>query len=469
MMTNQLKQFICCAFVFVLLGLPTQAMAETFTCPADESWFPITGNKPEMPTEVPDTGSNAFCGFYQFSWQAFLYLMSPSPTGSLVRNFEVQANYPVLEHDANGTPLNSCDDSVTGNTHKVSLAKSSSLPEDIHQAGDNATIYDQNGNVVYYEVKFNKKLCEVTSIQKTNNFPSGTTELKFAWKVLTDKDDKSKFITTKATIGGQSNINLGLVGMHIAIATENHPEFIWATFEHKNNAPDCVNAKASTPLFTNPTCTNALVKKKDIRKIINCDFNQAESETSITGTPTEICRVYAYGTASGDLKATENVDDITDLNANVLAILPNAGPAMKVLENYFNVGAIWVSDITKGSDVSNQRGSLRLANTVAETTFQNVDLHKSFVSNCFGCHNYAGTSSTFNKNTTSGSLSHIFDDIAIGKKQCISVQAGPIDDNADARKKCPNTCSNSSSNLTWNGQWVTTQLGTMSVCGCCGK
>ena len=32
---------------------------------------------------------------------------------------------------------------------------------------------------------------------------------------------------------------LGLVGMHMAIWTPNHPEMIWVTWEHKNNAPLC--------------------------------------------------------------------------------------------------------------------------------------------------------------------------------------------------------------------------------------
>ncbi len=465
-MPTQLKQLIRCAFLFVLLCLPTQAMAGTFDCQADASWFPSATNTPTMPTEVPNTGSNnPFCGFYQFSWQAFLYLMSPASTGT-ERNFEVQANYPVLEFDSSGKPLNSCDDTITGNTHRISLAKSENLPEDIHQAGDSATIYDQNRNVVYYEVKFDRNTCNVAPIQKMNNFPPGTTELKFAWKVLTPAEIASKtFVAITASIGSQSNVTLGLVGMHVAVATQDHPEFVWATFEHATNDPNCTGALGvNSWSFTSGACNTALVSK-DQPKIVACKFNQAKEETSITGTPTEICRVYPYGTATGDLKATENVEDITSLNANVLAMLPNADPSMAVLKNYFNVGAIWVSDINQGSTVGNQRGSLRLANTTAETTFQHVDLNpntnKGFASNCFGCHNYVAPGN----NTTSGNLSHIFNDIVAG--QCKDVQAGPIWNNIDAKNKCPKTCQNSSPDLTWNGQWTTTQPGIMSVCGCC--
>lgn len=50
---------------------------------------------------------------------------------------------------------------------------------------------------------------------------------------------------------------------------------------------------------------------------------------------------------------------------------------------------------------------------------------------------------------------------------CKDVDAGPIWNNADAKQKCPEVCKRVESN--WNGQWVTTVPCEMSVCGCCGK
>ncbi|RUU25098.1 hypothetical protein EOD08_23705 [Mesorhizobium sp. M6A.T.Ca.TU.002.02.2.1] len=41
-------------------------------------------------------------------------------------------------------------------------------------------------------------------------------------------------------------------------------------------------------------------------------------------------------------------------------------------------------------------------------------------------------------------------------------KAGPIFNDADAQKKCPQVCGNSS----WSGLWRTTVWGTMSVCSC---
>ncbi len=46
---------------------------------------------------------------------------------------------------------------------------------------------------------------------------------------------------------------------------------------------------------------------------------------------------------------------------------------------------------------------------------------------------------------------------------CTDVDAGPIFDNHQAQTVCPSACGSQQ----WNGQWTTTQPGTMSVCGCC--
>lgn len=457
----------------------TTTPSTTFNCPADPTWF----SSPSMPTEVKQSagpGDSTFCDFYQFSWQAFAYLMAPSANNPKVLNFEDTTQFHELEVNADGTPANSCDAQVTGKTLFVRSVKPADggtefvIPERIGQAGGGATIYDQNQNVVYYDVRFGKSLCDVDSVKTQMNFPGGTTELKTAWKVLGTGDDQSKFITIQAQIGADKNTTtLGMIGFHIAIATPNHPEFVWATFEHDVNVPDCAApTSASGWSFTSAACATAL-QKQDKKAIEQCNFNNATAQTSVTGTPTEICRDFPYGSAPTDLKYAENVGDITSLNNNVQPYLKGS---FAILQNYFNLGALWVSDPTHSSAIANQRGSLRLANSVMETDFQDVDLTASFISNCFGCHNYTGTSTPASgKNTTSGSLSHIFDDIVAGSKQCVDVQASQvINGQAQAQAQCPSTCTNSSKYFNWNGQWTNQDAKTgqqlpMTVCGCCGK
>ena len=42
------------------------------------------------------------------------------------------------------------------------------------------------------------------------------------------------------------------------------------------------------------------------------------------------------------------------------------------------------------------------------------------------------------------------------------MEAGPIWNDVDAQRKCPQTCGNGK----WDGKWKTTQVGKMSVCSC---
>ncbi|CAH9049556.1 hypothetical protein PSECIP111854_00198 [Pseudoalteromonas sp. CIP111854] len=446
-------------------------------CTAPANWF--TGD-PGIPSEVPNNG-DTFCDFYHFTWQSFISLMSTyksTPTSpennAQNRNFSNTQDYPVYELNTDGTPANSCDGQISGITLKNALAKGDSF---IHgEAGGGDVIFDQAGNIAYYDMRFSRNMCDdAQSIKDSTNFPGGTTELKTAWKVLTQSDNTADYLVWKNPIGTPNNTTLGLIGFHFAIATPDHPEFIWATFEHNKNAPDCDKPSTNKGWsFISESCSTALQTGNN-KSIAKC-LNQAKPNDELTGVPTEICRVYPYGTDSSDSNAKENVSDIVAMNQSVHSQLDGA---MSVFKNYFNVGAIWVHDINDDSsvngDVTNQRGSLRLANTVAETTFQWVDTNPKtnggFASNCFGCHSYAGEKTNKNKNTTSGQLSHIFNNIVVGTGSCVDVQAGPIESQQGAVKKCSSNaqpkgvCPNLG--LTWNGQWTTTKDGEMSVCGCC--
>lgn len=55
-------------------------------------------------------------------------------------------------------------------------------------------------------------------------------------------------------------------------------------------------------------------------------------------------------------------------------------------------------------------------------------------------------------------------DVARAQGACtgVNLEAGPIWNNDDAKRKCPEACGG----YTWNGQWRTTVNGAMSVCGC---
>ena len=212
------------------------AQATPVDCPASADWV---SNPQNAPAEIPGGGQN-LCQFHQFSWQWFLAMMNN--TGDS-RAYENQQNYPLFQ--AAGT--NSCTATTFKNRVFVRSLKDDIgnvndfiLPERIGQAGGGATIYDQNGNVVYYEVRFSRDQCSLPA--DAQMFPAGTTELKISYRVITDAD-KPNYVWINADINGDGKIDptelLGMVGFHLVKSTALHPEFIWATFEHKLNVPEC--------------------------------------------------------------------------------------------------------------------------------------------------------------------------------------------------------------------------------------
>lgn len=76
--------------------------------------------------------------------------------------------------------------------------------------------------------------------------PIGAMEFKAAWIEITKGMDASRYHTTEATLDIDPNrendksrqATMGLVGLHIIHKTPNAPQYVWATFEHKDNCPD---------------------------------------------------------------------------------------------------------------------------------------------------------------------------------------------------------------------------------------
>ena len=389
------------------------------------------------------------------------------------RNFLSNTLYPLLESYTDGSPADSCNDYSDGISIRTSLNKNDLS---IKQAGHGSTIYAQDGNVIYYNVRFSKSLCNLTANaeemkkQKLNNFPPGSIELKMAWKKLSsDEQSSMRFITQEHSTEGEI-VQLGLVGLHIAIATADHPEFIWSTYEHTRNSPNCSGSNDTNKwTFANEECTQKLPESAEINN--KCSFNQPSNHSlSITGRPTNICRVYVSGTGLGDFKDKVNMAIIDQQNKELYQLLssPEVDPRMKPLMNYFNVGAIWATNISKNSFVENERGSLRLANSVSETDFQNIDIKKQgFVSNCFGCHNFKGTHEAISNNISSHNLSHIFKEIKIGQGEDIDITAKSIiHSDLEAKSICKNTCESKANYLTWSGFWNSSNSSAGSVCGC---
>jgi len=442
----------------------------------DNWWQSSYQSVPGSIANNPVTKENEFCEFYQFAQDWFLYLISPSSIKGLA-NWEDPTQYPLLE--TGGT--NSCDDDHATQALHIRAAKAGDakgdhiLPERIDQAGfDVHAIYDQNGNVVFYEVRFSRNLCDYKKIQEKLNFPGKTVELKLAWRVLGANESqkvKNSYYQTNASINGVDYV-LGLVGWHIVVTADNHPEMVWITLERNDNAVDCQSISAGQQgySFTSQACASGSAACNNLNKSLNSKAISLPSGQAAY----DICDEFPYGTVEGQSIDTDdglNIALIEKLNkAMPLAYRQSGMPSeLSIWSNYKFKGALWVSDITEKSKSANQRGSLELANTVLETTFQGTSGSAGSSLNCFGCHAYNG-----NGESNTGYqkfLSHTFDDVING--QCdSSVQAVQVINNqSQASAVCTQTCSATSTTKSWNGQWTNQDASgkqlPMTVCGCC--
>jgi hypothetical protein len=375
-------------------------------CPASAMWV----SAPMPPVEIggagTPVGSETFCQFYQFAEQWFLSLASPSTTsGSRVfETFNVVGISGATNCSANGSRLSGKEAIKKSLFVRVKKPATGdfdpTLPVNMGQAGSGDAIYDQNGNVVLYAMLYNSAECQATPA----GFVPNTIEVKTSWKVLSGPDPS--YYTMNATINfstGPKNLTLGLVGFHMVINTALHPEFIWVTFEHKTNDPNCNNpqpAPASGWDFTSSQAAQCLANGG----IGNCSqfkFNTGAPPTTPTGgTPTQACKTYPDGTdpvppAVGPNGNRNGLNAFTIDTLNTQLIGPNgilmqlpASSPMAVFANYTMEGALWTNG-GMDSVTANQRGSLELANTTMETFEQNPPPAAN--TTCFGCHQFTTT------------------------------------------------------------------------------
>ena len=384
----------------------TSATPAPSPCPAAASWI----TAPNPPTEIGGTGvpvgSETNCQFYQFAYQWFFSMVQPAGTGD-ERKFETLNLFqPNLKSQCTANKLTGIAN--IGKVLFVRTTKPSAnafdpvLPQDIAQAGSNAPLYDRDGNVVLYNVWYNELECQATAA----GYKPNTIEIKTSWRVLKTADPA--YYTLKATVQGYPTnpVILGLVGFHLVINTQLHPEFVWATFEHVNNAPDCTkpqNQPAVGWSFLSSDCTKCL-QENGFNGCPQCKFNQQASTPpfGLTGPPTQVCRYYRDGTDPEPTTGGNNNDtnrfNIDTLNTQLAGLMPTSGP-MAVFKNYVLVGGLWTNGGVASGGTDVQRGSLENANTTMETFLQS-GANKA---NCFSCHGY--------NPSTPLTVSHIISDL----------------------------------------------------------
>jgi len=400
------------------------------TCNCETSWFPHDQTPaPEEGKGSPfDTTSTTNCIFHQWSWQKFLYLTKPSGNGK-----------PVFLNDL--IQVDSKMETV------MQQAGASLVLTDTAQAGSQGVLRSnptlsasKKEQTVFYGIfidstmqaaakQYNIEL--LNGSLKPNNsstFPVGSLEVKSSWITTASIPEAqlSGYYVTEAAIlqkdGSYKNTSVALLGMHVVGVVENHPEFIWATFEHNDMAPimdwNTLTASSESDLlfFGKGTATNldGITWTGKTPKTPNQNYTLYQY-----GVP----KVKGNGFMSTSQQEPENFDNITSINNCVASSLND------VWNNYFYNGSLWINmdgktpqeqvallislsgNLANSAPGDDTRGSVNAANSTMETYVQTggKSLDSISVTNlvsCFSCHNAENFSS--GKPVSPLYISHIF-------------------------------------------------------------
>ncbi|MBV8975941.1 MAG: hypothetical protein JO261_11545 [Alphaproteobacteria bacterium] len=382
---------------------------------------------------TPAIGASAqtSCDVFTFAWNQFLYWTQSAPGTTAARFMTMAPWYNALTTGAK-------PGAYPGGSTALQTAYL-----DLGQAGDQDELLDVAGNPVAYDIRFdvnmynsivlqnlytqnnynaacqpNPSVCNNQNIWMTpagaNERPEpGSTEVKTAWR---------DYLTPQACPSSQyfCQGRFALIGFHFVNKTFSHGEWIWASFEHVANAPDCAPG-GDTPIaqqsplgtswsFFNPSAVPpGVMSSKTCSVTANpqCNANPNPSGDGSTWVKINVCRTDAIA-AGGASAANCNPATPNNTAGNVACLNATIMPKLSgVWKNYKLVGAVW----TQGGMGPNQdfriqvfqqqvqglpypapSGFVHLANTVVETWMQKGSTgYDPFGTNattagCFSCH-----------------------------------------------------------------------------------
>lgn len=437
MKTTQKLTIKALAFVFISLLILSACKEKKETavykeslatdpCLADATWFTIDPTTGMRKTPAPQEDSTSVfgnnvtvsnCDFHQWSWQKFLWLTNDVSGNPLFMENLIQVDNQTVVVPKTGKEivLKSADN----------LQATNDILRTNKTFSNNNTSYD-----VYYSIHVDSTL--YNSIQKyapmdksdyvDATFPVGSLELKIAWVEVDAITDTSSYFVTDAVVEG-NNTQIALLGMHVVGIVYNHPEFVWATFEHNDLVPyyDWENTTSTSDVPVTSDTNKLMFQKGATATIANIASHGSTDSTNVFavnkyGVPREAGNGFLATSQDGSQSYT-NIDAI---NKNVQSQLKD------VWNNYFYNGSIWID--TEGYDYPTEQaqlldslgGTLRVptpgklvkgsvaAYNITMETYEQLgfsglkaihDQNAADMGNCFSCHSADGSPLT---------ISHIF-------------------------------------------------------------
>jgi hypothetical protein len=258
-------------------------------------------------------------------------------------------------------------------------------------------------------------------------------EIKTAWVEASTLPDPSKYITITGTIPtynqssktawpptGQKTVALALVGVHVVGSTAQHPEMIWATFEHAGNTPlatySYVDTMGAVKTVTQSTAGTWLFSASGSTGPFNqAHMNELSPATGIqaigsfTISPSNTLRTKPFGAATNvspnplDSSPAASNSEIISINNNIGAMMPSGD----IRNNYIMSGATWAIPGSPGpSGTGVEVGTSQLDNSTMETYDQGPSTLGGF--SCLDCHSSTNANGTTNTTTFVAGVSHVF-------------------------------------------------------------
>lgn len=399
--------------------------------------------KPTTAFPTEDTPLNAVdCQFHQWSWEAFVWATALDSRGT--PRF---LSLPTIGDLASGKPA--------GGTHTLTLATRA-----VHGRGgaiegtgaiveaDGNMLVAPNGYPVYASVHMNDSYFRTVRRNRvvdggyqrnpdSDYFDVGAAVFKATWLRLDPGQTPpagafvtranvpvlTTFLTPDNTLyaapgGTTTTVDVALLGLHVVGQTINHPEFLWATFEHKDNSPRFKDGTFDPASTASDARTYTLYRGGTPYDQTNQPSTQTTASstttplstpgttvtTTLTATPTftfdpttqkfsPTSNAVLANRTGGETFSPDGPANIEALNRAAHTVLNRQAPAQRAFANFDLIGTVWMMPGTfnLASNQSNAVGSVNLANVTAETFVQNLtgSTASANVGNCFSCHNPA--------------------------------------------------------------------------------
>lgn len=410
---------------------PTPAPPPAMSCPFIGWIEKFAGyvNNPaaSFPTNDTSAANTPDCVFHQWAWEAFAWATTgiQTPSGLLPRFLTLQTPEQLLPPPQAGAARKPGVLRLAARSQVFQGQNGFTTGAGAIVEADGNMLVAPNGYPVYASVHMNptyfataKANLIVDGGYQTGdpnaNFPVGSAVFKATWlrlapnqvapagafttiaevPVLRTKVGQGQ-VTIEPVSGKYEAVTVALVGLHVVGVTVNHPEFVWATFEHNLNSPATPDGTfVPSPTVSNPNNYTFYRANTPYSQVNIPSTPPTLALNANTQTLTPTTSVVLQNQTGGDNQpnGAANIQGVNAASKPFMAQQPQTTLA-PAFANYFLVGTVWMApnSYNLSSGQGNAIGSILLTNTTAETFLQTagttVPVNFTLPYNCFGCHN----------------------------------------------------------------------------------